>query len=149
MKIYRIVNSIFADKLIASGKPARWNSKGIEMLYFAQSLSLACLENAVHMSSIDIDNDFFRKVTVDAPDNYKEIREKDLPDGWNSIGLEGHLLCRPFGDKWVRNNSSVLLKVPSVIVPDEFNFLVNPNHPDFSKLKIIEVSSFRFDKRIK
>lgn len=145
MKIFRITLTIWSDRLLASGIPARWNSKGIEMLYFAQSASLACLENIVHKSAIDLQNSFFSLVVVQAPDDFKVLNEKDLHPGWeNTVHF-----CRALGDKWIISNSSLLLRVPSVIVQGEYNFLVNPNHPHFDKLIIVDKMSFLFDKRIK
>jgi len=149
MEIFRITDSIWADKLQASGRPARWNSKDIEMLYFAQSVSLAILENTVHRSSIELRDKTFRLVKAEAPDDFNEINEKDLPIGWNDVSIEAQLICRSFGDNWIFSNSSLLLRVPSVISPGEYNFLVNPKHPDFIKLKIIKILSFLFDGRIK
>ena len=149
MKIFRITDSVWADKLIASGRMARWNSKDVRMLYFAQSVSLACLENAVHRSAIELKNKTYNLVTVEAPVDFKVIIDKDLPDGWNDISPEAIFLCRSFGDRWIQSNSSLLLRVPSVIVSGEYNFLVNPKHPDFKKIKIVKISPFLFDSRIK
>ena len=149
MELFRITLTKWADKLVASGKAARWNSKGIEMLYFAQSASLACLENTVHKSAVELKNNFFSLSTVQAPDDFEEISEKKLPIGWNVIDPFVTPPCRPIGDKWIRGNSSLLLRVPSVIVRGEYNFLVNPKHPHFGKLKIIDKIPFLFDKRIK
>jgi RES domain-containing protein len=149
MEIFRITDSDYADKLIASGRPARWNSKGVEMLYFAQSLALACLENAVHRTQIDLSNTNFSRVTVQAPNDFSVVNTKDLPVGWNDKSSKGKYLCQQFGDNWIHRNSSLLLRVPSVIIPGEFNFLVNPNHPDFKNVKIVDIHPFEFDTRIK
>lgn len=149
MLLYRIVLSKWAHSLQASGRAARWNSKGVEILYFAQSASLACLENAVHLSSVDIYAGTFSKITVKAPDNCLEIKETDLPKGWNAISPMAFSICRYIGDTWIKNNKSAILKVPSVIIPGEYNYLVNPNHSSFKTIKIINVDSFLFDNRLK
>jgi RES domain-containing protein len=149
MKIYRITDSKYADRLVASGGPARWNSKGVEMLYFAESLALACLENAVHRSQLELDNTNFSKVTVEAPEFFLEIDIKNLPAGWEDKTSKGKYLCQQVGDSWIHANSSLILRVPSVIVPGENNFLVNPNHPDFKVIKVVDVSPFAFDPRLK
>ena len=149
MNIYRIVASKWKDSLLkASGRPARWNSKGIEVVYFAESRSLACLENVVHRAGSDLSSIQFSLVIVKATDNIKEIKIKDLPEGWDGIDEEAYIKCRPFGDNWIRRNSSLILKVPSVIAPGEFNFLVNPKHPDIRKLKNVEILPFKFDSRV-
>ena len=149
MNIYRIVASKWANSLLnASGRPARWNSKGVEVVYFAESRSLACLENIVHRAGSDLSLAEFSLVSVKATDNIKEIRVKDLPEGWNGIDEKAYMICRPFGDKWIRSNSSLLLKVPSVIAPGEYNYLVNAKHPEVKRLKIIEILPFKFDSRV-
>lgn len=149
MEIFRITDSKWATKLVASGRPARWNSRDVEMLYFAQSLSLACLENAVHRSSIELHNVSFSRVIVQAPNDFNVLNEIDLPVGWNAINPQNIGICRPFGDRWIQSKASLLLRVPSVIVKGEFNFLVNPKHPDFVKLKIVDIAPFLFDDRLK
>jgi RES domain-containing protein len=150
MKIYRIVASKWAKTLlIASGRAARWNSKNVEMLSFAQSRSLACLENIVHRNSADLQNVQFSLVIVHATNGMEEINIEDLPVGWDGIDEKAYEKCRPFGDNWVHGNSSLILKVPSVLAPGEFNYLINPKHPDIATLKIIEILPFTFDSRIK
>ncbi len=149
MNIYRIVASKWAgEPLMASGRPARWNSKGVEVVYFAESRSLACLENIVHRSASDLSSVQFSLVVVKATENIKEIKFKDLPAGWNGIDEIAYRICRPFGDNWIHSGSSLLLKVPSVIAPGEFNYLVNPKQPEVKRLKIIEIFPFKFDSRV-
>lgn len=145
MEIFRITDSIWADKLISSGRPAQWNSKDVEMLYFAQSASLACLENVVHRSAIELKDSTFVLVAVQSPDDFKVINENDLSPGWKDVSLNAWSICRRLGDNWILDNSSLLLRVPSVISPGEYNFLVNTKHPDFDKLKIVDISRFLFD----
>lgn len=149
MILYRIVRSIYTSKLEASGRPARWNSKDVFMLYFSQNRALACLENMVHISSVDIHSDIFKVIVVSVPDSVTLLDISTLPKGWDSLSFEAYNICRSIGDKWIANNSSLLLKVPSVIIPDEFNFLMNPKHQDFSKVKIVKIEPFSFDGRIK
>jgi RES domain-containing protein len=149
MNIYRIIASKWADNpLKASGRQARWNSKGIEVIYFAESRSLACLENIVHRGMSDLNTNQFSLVVAKATENIREIKMKDMPKGWNSIDENAYKICRPFGDNWIRSGSSLLLKVPSVIAPGEFNYLVNPLHPEVKGLKVIEIIPFKFDSRV-
>src|ERR1035437_862982 len=149
MEIYRITLEKWAGKLVASGSPARWNSKGIQMLYFASSRSLACLENVVHRKPFELSLKF--KVTVvDIPNNLvQDLDINVLTDKWNLPNSAAYKLCSKFGDDWILGMSSLLLKVPSAIVKDEYNFLLNPNHPDFVKVKITNIEPFYFDPRIK
>lgn len=149
MEVFRIVHTKWAKGLTASGYAARWNSTGMFMIYAASTCSLACLENLVHRNGFGNDSDF-SLLTISFPNSVLilEIDSKDLPKGWNDITENGHLICRTIGDNWVRNQKSAVLLVPSAIISNEKNVLMNPNHPDFKKIKF-EVSPFEFDKRLK
>lgn len=150
MEIYRITTPNWADKLQASGFAGRWNSNGVPVIYAASSRSLACLENVVHRNRADPGN-LFRVVVIFVPDSLKVemINIEDLPDGWYRPNEVCYEICRKYGDSWATNNSSALLSVPSAIVRNERNFLLNPNHPDFSQVKLVDVEPFLFDPRIK
>ena len=88
---------------------------------------------------------------ISVPDELEvlEIPISGLPVGWNKIGDPGYRICQPFGDKWILESKTAILKVPSSIIPKESNFLINPNHPDFKKILIISEEPFIFDNRIK
>lgn len=150
MNVYRITHKKWANLLSASGYAARWNSNGFYMIYSAESRSLACLENLVHRNGFGLDNDFM-VITIQIPStiSISEISIKNLPVFWNNLDEEAHLLCRTIGDDWLKSQNSSVLKVPSAIIPNEFNFLINPNHKDFKKIKIREINPFIFDKRLK
>ena len=149
MEVFRIVHTKWANSLTASGYAARWNSSGIFMIYAASTCSLACLENLVHRNGFGNDADY-SLLTISFPDSVStlEIDLKDLPKNWNDITENGHLICRVIGDNWIRNQKSAVLLVPSAIIPDEKNVLINPNHRDFKKIKY-KVFPFEFDKRLK
>ena len=148
MIVYRIVFHEFAGSLVASGRPARWNSTDHKMIYSAGSVSLACLENVVHRSSEGLSG-LFKILAIEIPDDlpFDEIRISDLPENWADFTHVN--VTKLIGDKWLKNKTAVAMKVPSVIVPQESNYLINPEHPDFSKIRIIETRDFNFDKRIK
>jgi RES domain-containing protein len=150
MEVYRIVHNKWSDRLTASGLPARWNSAGIFIIYTAASRSLACLENIVHMGSIDLFKTYVTVVVL-IPDDIemKELAVPSLPDGWSQTGEMAYLKCRSFGDRWAKDAETAILKVPSAIVPFESNYLINPGHPDFSKVSIVHKEQFSFDQRIK
>jgi RES domain-containing protein len=149
MQLFRITLEKWAGKLVSSGFASRWNSNGIEVLYFASSRALACLENVVRLHGDELSAKF--KVTViDVSENLVEDLDiNKLPDNWYFTDPSAYELCRPFGDKWVKSNSSLLLKVPSAIIKNEYNFLVNPKHSDFNKIKLRGIEPFYFDPRIK
>jgi RES domain-containing protein len=139
-----------------SGKGAalsggRWNRKGVPVVYAASSVALAVLETIVHTD------------TGAWPLN-RYVLEIAIPDGvWaaaKDIETLGHLPAvwdaQPapretldFGDAWIASRRSVLLIVPSVVIPQETNILINPNHPDASAIKIIKTTKFIYDGRIR
>lgn len=148
MLVYRITLAKFADSLQASGKPARWNGNQVKVIYTSSSQSLSCLENVVHRSALGL-NQNFRLLTINIPDDFaiKEIKLKSLEKGWQDF--ESFPYTQSIGNEWVQNNQTVILKVPSAIINQEFNYLLNPNHPDFSKISLVSNEPFIFDNRIK
>lgn len=154
MKVYRIEREKYL-KTTLSGIGAsmtegfRWNSLYTKLVYTAESRALATLEVAVHLDlNEDLPNDRFY-VEIEIPNNIKmqEVKLEDLPENWNS--KPPILVTQVIGDDFVAQNFAAILKVPSSIVPQEFNYLINPNHPDAKKLKIISKISMNFDSRLK
>lgn len=148
MLIYRITLAKFADKLQASGRAARWNSNEVEMIYASSSQSLACLENVVHRNQLGL-NSAFNVLSINIPDEIRIIKfnMESLPNNWkefNQVPITQH-----FGDEWIKGGDSLILVVPSSIINKEYNYLINPAHPDFSKIKILSKDPFVFDERIK
>lgn len=131
---------------MASGRAGRWNREGEQMIYTANSIALACLENLVHRSGASLLADF-TVLTLFVPPGTgcHTIRENKLVDGWeNKAGI-----TRTLGSQWLKKNETLLCKVPSAIIQQEFNYLVNPFHPDFKELRIVYRQAFNFDKRLK
>ena len=148
MIVYRITLAKFARKLLASGNPARWNSKDVKVIYTAGSRSLACLENVVHRSSMGLKENF-KTMQVEIPDNLKleEIKISDLDPKWREYSRYAY--TQKIGDEWIKNGRTAVLKVPSAIVPEEHNYLINPLHKDFKRIKYLGNEPFDFDERIK
>ncbi|TZF82750.1 RES family NAD+ phosphorylase [Pedobacter sp. BS3] len=148
MFVYRIVLEKFSGSLKASGRAARWNPNDIEMIYAASSRSLACLENVVHRTQLGL-NQLFSVMTIEINDKLKQetISLTDLPKDWREFY---HMsLTQQLGEKWIRAGKTAVLKVPSSIIEEEANYLINPNHQDFASIKLINTEPFTFDKRIK
>lgn len=127
----------------------RWNSLNTRMVYTAESRALAILEVSVHLDlREDLPNDR-HFVAIEVPDDVliQEVRLEDLPEGWDS--KPPIFLTQIIGDDFVNLNEAAILKVPSSIVPQEYNYLINPNHPDFSKIKVMGTSRMNFDRRLK
>jgi len=148
MILYRITNSKYADDLSGNGARlygGRWNSEGRPMLYLASSRSLAVLESLAHIVATNIPDDLVM-LTIEAPVDFLAVPENILPDNWNEYP-EQHIL-KQIGNSFLQRNEHLLLKVPSALVPEEFNYLMNPLHSKASKVKIINKSPFRFDERL-
>ena len=141
-----------ADDLSGGGAKVtggRWNSKGRPVLYASASIALATLETLVHRGdNLAIRNAFLVRLTV--PQSVWKLR-----DQVNADELEPTWLAEPagsatilLGDSWLDRVGSPLLMVPSVIVPEEFNVLVNPAHPVASRIKAAVVRQFVYDPRL-
>jgi RES domain-containing protein len=146
--LYRICLERWSHDLSASGNAGRWNSKGKFVIYTAGSRALACLENIVHRSG-EGNDDNYKILLIEVPDTtlITEIKKESLQKNWNDY--TNYNYCRKFGDEWLSENSTLILKVPSAIIPEENNYLINPNHKDFKRVKIIRTDNFAFDKRLK
>jgi RES domain-containing protein len=148
MIVYRITLAQYSKKLIASGNPARWNSKDTKIIYTAESKALACLENVVHRNSRGLQKNF-RQMNIEIPDEIKvhEIKIIDLKTDWKEFMRMSY--TQSIGDEWIKEGKTPVLKVPSAIVPGDSNFLLNPAHKDFKKIKLLKTLPFQFDSRIK
>ena len=114
----------------AESSGGRWNRPGQPVVYTASTASLACLETVVHLNAASLPLNRFL-VRIDVPDAVWQARQtwrlEDLPVGWSAVP-EGKVSL-DLGDKWLHTRESALLVVPSVVVPEEFNVLINPLHP--------------------
>lgn len=124
----------------------RWNSEGVAMIYTAGSLSLALLEVIVHL---EIKNTlrYFKAIPVRFNSDQVEIISTDrLPFSW--IAHPPCFTTKQIGDDWIQTGRSAGLCVPSVVVPNESNYLFNPQHPDFSTLIIGTPIDLPIDPRV-
>jgi RES domain-containing protein len=125
----------------------RWNSAGIRMVYCSEHLSLAALEILVHTQPVIL-RDKFRAFRVVWDDRLMTSLDKaKLPRGWNAPMATA--ASRQIGDGWIKDGKSVVLAVPSVVVPQERTFLINPKHPDFAKIKVSNTGAFALDPRLR
>jgi len=147
MIVYRITLAKWAGHLVASGRASRWNSNGYFMLYAASTRALACLENMVHRRSIGSD-DRFRVTLIDIPDDVhiKQINKNKLPANWQEYA--NYTFCQVLGNTWLKENKTAVLRVPSSIITEEYNYLLNPQHPDFPRIKVRSTEKFTFDERL-
>lgn len=148
MRALRIVKSKRANDLSGTGAalyPGRWNKKGIPVLYAGENPEIALLELVVNTPPA-----FMPKlviITLDIPDDLiMEIDSSALPKNW--MHFPAPSVLAEIGQQWIDKGCTVALKVPNAIIHTSFNYLLNCNHPDFSKVKIIDQKPFRFDTRL-
>ncbi len=152
MKVYRISQTKYSNSLIASGFAGRWNSEGEGMIYTGGSASLSCLEILAHKSGAALNSGKFSLAVIDIPDSILifEIELKQLqqsnPDWYKVLHYP---ITQRLGNQWKSEMKSAVLKVPSAIVDREYNYLLNPLHPKFSKIKVMDIVPFNFDNRLK
>jgi|EndMetStandDraft_4_1072995.scaffolds.fasta_scaffold00801_7 RES domain-containing protein len=149
MVLYRISNCNYAGDLSGTGARlygGRWNSEGKSMLYTASSRALAVLEVLVHLPPLLVPNNFCI-TEIEVPEN--SIYTLDLallPANWRDISPP--VMLRQLGDEFLKKCETLVMKVPSSIVPAEYNYLLNPLHPEASKVKVINREPFSFDERL-
>jgi RES domain-containing protein len=125
----------------------RWNSAGVPIVYCSEHLSLAALEILVHTQAATIHHNFRTFRAVWDSRIMLSIAIKDLPMGWNRYPPSA--ASRSIGNNWVKSGRTPVLAVPSVIVPRERTFLLNPKHSDFKKIKIEDSGTFVLDQRLR
>lgn len=124
----------------------RWNSKGTPIVYAADSIALATLETVHYLSSGRLPFNRYL-VRIDIPDAVWAARQilDPLPGGWDAI--PSGMASRQAGDAWISSGATALLLVPSVIVPDEYNVLVNPQHSDAAGITAAILRRWIYDPR--
>lgn len=150
MIVYRLSKSKFAADL--SGKGAeksggRWNSKGTALVYTSESRALCTTEIAVHTPLGNLPTDY-KLVSIEIPDqiHIQETEMNQLSKDWKSIP-HSHS-TQEIGDTFVTDGIFPVLKVPSAVVQDEYNYLINPSHPESHLITIKLIDDFSFDERL-
>jgi len=148
MIVYRITKSKHASDLSGTGAalfPGRWNQKGTPVLYTGQSIEIALLENIVHappMITPDLDI-----LTIEIPDDsILELKISDLPSNWSNYPAP--TILSQIGQEWVNKGKEIALKVPSCIIQTSHNYILNCQHKDFGRVKLLEHGTFYFDPRL-
>lgn len=150
MIVFRLSKAAYSNDL--SGKGAekyggRWNSKGVPAIYTCNSRALCVTEIAVHtpLGNTPLN---YKIITIEIPESTKlrELSSKELPVDWNLLP-HSHS-TQELGDTFLNEGKQLVLKVPSAVVQGEFNYLINPKHKDFRKVKIKSSEAFNFDGRL-
>ena len=142
-RVFRVCRSIYSrlDGEGARRVGGRWNSPGRAVVYMADSISLAVLENLVHLNREDFPVGY---VVIGAviPNHVAVLSVNNFSPAHNPVKSQN------LGDRWLVAQASAVLRVPSVIVPKEYNYLLNPKHPEFAQIVVELPAPFTFDKRL-
>lgn len=147
---YRLTKAKYAETAM-SGEGARlyggrWSPPGLPAVYLADSLPLALLETLVHLERPGVLDSYIYIEVSFAEDLVLALDPADLSEDWRSNPEP--LSTTEIGASWLREQASLLLRVPSAVVPQSYNFLLNPAHPDLVEAEISEPSPFDVDRRL-
>ena len=151
MRVWRISRRQYAPAVFSGDgglrAAMRWNHKGRRIVYTSQSLALATLELWVHTPPIEALTTYV-SVAAGIPDDLQItiFDQEALPPDWQEDPAPESL--RDLGTNWLISTTSAVARVPSVIVPTEYNYLLNPEHPDFRSIEMAEPIPFVFDRRM-
>ncbi|HTO14246.1 MAG TPA: RES family NAD+ phosphorylase [Edaphocola sp.] len=149
MLVYNIRKEQFSKELSASGAANRWNKSDEWVIYGAGSAALAALELLVHRAGIREELNYkllIIEIKATTPD-IKTVDLDQLPIDWKSI--YSYPILQNIGSEWYHKQKNLLMKIPSAVLPREFNYVINTKHPSFkSKVKIKQIEDFIWDSRL-
>jgi RES domain-containing protein len=149
-RVYRILRKPFAKKPFDGEGTflfgGRWSSAGIRLAYTAEHLSLAMIEYFVHVDPDDPPRDLVI-ASADVPDSVsrRAISRKQLPADWRRTPAPPELAR--IGDHFVHSGQTAILVVPSALSPEESNWLINPRHREFARIRLCKPEAFQYDAR--
>jgi len=148
MEVFKICREKYSHSLNASGASNRWNKKDEFVIYTGSSRSLSTLEMVAHRSYINISSQYKLLIILITDESLiKGVEINDLPENWKSI--EAYVELQEIGSKWYHSNESLVLRVPSSIIPQEYNYIINTKHPMFATHIILQdVDDFVWDNRL-
>lgn len=148
MHVYRISAKKYSTDLTGLGAAlygGRWNKKGTPVLYTGASKEIALLEMIVHLPPMILPK--VDMITLEIPDDsITIIKIKNLPKNWSYYPAPS--ILSEIREKWIREEKTIALKVPSSIISSAHNLILNCKHPDFSQVKLLDVSHFNIDTRL-
>lgn len=149
MELFRISSEKFSKELTASGASNRWNKRGEYVIYTGSTRSLSTLELIVHRNFIK-PNINYRVMIISVPDSdimVKTIKTSDLPKNWRRF--EAYTKLQQIGSDWINSRETLLLKVPSAVIPHEYNYIINTEHPDFKdNVVLTRTEEYFWDDRL-
>jgi RES domain-containing protein len=151
VRVWRLCQSAYAKEALTGigglHAPGRWHVQGRRVVYTAGTLSLAALELLVRIGRARIPLDM-SAVEIDVPGivEVERIGAKRLPGGWDAYPAPA--ATQRLGTDWIESLRTAVLEVPSAVIPRESNYLLNPAHPRFSRVRIVSRAPFSFDSRL-
>ncbi|MBX7043266.1 MAG: RES family NAD+ phosphorylase [Ignavibacteria bacterium] len=149
MEVFRICNEKYSGSLIPSGTANRWNGSGQRVLYAGSTRSLATLELVVHRNTV-VPEDNYKVLVISIADDDRLIRQikvAELPDNWRTLAAYSKL--QSIGSEWYKKQETLVLKVPSAVIPAEYNYVVNTEHPHFrSNVHLVRAENYFWDDRL-
>jgi len=150
VRVFRLSRKKYGTQLSGMGAArlgGRWNSRGVEIIYTADSRALALAEVVVHLSLTALPKDFMM-MAIELPKNaaVQQIRPEELPEQWQVFPPVRSL--KSIGDRFVALGEALVLQVPSAVVPGDYNYLINPHHVAFDEVRVVGMEDFRFDPRL-
>ncbi len=148
MELFRIAAEKYSSKIQASGSPNRWNKKGEYVIYTGSSRSLSTLELIVHRNFIKPEIHYkVMIISISNADLIKTIDIDALPNNWRKF--EAYAKLQEIGSEWYNSKESLILKVPSAIIPKERNYIINTEHQDFQhNVKLESTENYFWDMRL-
>ena len=147
MILYRFSHSKYAGELSGEGaklRGGRWNPVGLPVIYSSEYISLALLEILANATSLEeLQMISLTEINIPQPPEIHEIKLQNLKKNWH-LDFD---YTQWMGQEIIRSGKSLLVQCPSAIVPRENNYLINPAHPDFKRVKV-SVNNFDFDERL-
>lgn len=150
MLLYRICKTRYAHDLSGTGARlagGRWNRKGLALLYTSQSRALAALEFLVHLEFMTVPQEY-SMLTIELPDELeiKLYKATELPADWQENPAPQSTIM--LGSEWLTEGRTPVLIVPSTLISQEYNYLLNPLHERFKQIKLQDINPFRYDERL-
>ncbi len=150
MKVYRIAKTLYVNDLSGEGARlhgGRWNRPGVPVLYTSQARSLALLELIVHFAAYNAIKDSFSFLSLEIPDVEIISIDNQLLKG-NKFDLNNQKLWE-ISEYYFFKENVLGIKVPSILIPEESNIILNPFHPNFKQIKKISIDSIDLDERFR
>jgi RES domain-containing protein len=147
--VWRIARRVHAlDKRGAGARAngGRWNEVGTAAIYAGSTIAIAALETFVHVAGIVPADLVLVRIELPTGCSTEKPRFANLPRHWDSLPVAPGSMA--FGSKWARESRSLVLYVPSALIPEEVNAVLNPNHPEFGGVKMAIQRPFHYDARM-